>query len=90
VLYTEGQRGKLRPLGISTVGNFRAPDSNRCCVLEPIFEARSSAGKSTPYRLGRKTSRPVVRMEELESAATRRLDADLADYFGSYSALPSF
>src|ERR1700737_2108549 len=74
--------GKLRPLGISTVGD-RVCMTATLLVLEPIFEA-DLPPEIYAYRAGRNAQQAVVEVEErLFRGHPDVVDADLADYFGS-------
>ncbi len=82
IRHTEGQRGKRRPLGISTLRD-RVCMTAAMLVLEPIFEADLPA-ELYAYRPGRNAQQAVVEVEELPFRGHPEVvDADLADYFGS-------
>ena len=75
-------KGKLRPLGISTVRD-RVCMTAAMLVLEPIFEA-DLPPEQYAYRPGRNAQQAVVEVEELLFRGHPDVvDADLADYFGS-------
>jgi group II intron reverse transcriptase/maturase len=74
--------GKLRPLGISTLGD-RVCMTAAMLVLEPIFEA-DLPSEQYAYRPGRNAQQAAIEVEErLHRGQTDVVDADLADYFGS-------
>jgi len=74
--------GKLRPLGISTLGD-RVRMTAAMLVLEPIFEA-DLPSEQYAYRPGRNAQQAAIEVEErLHRGQTDVVDADLADYFGS-------
>jgi RNA-directed DNA polymerase len=74
--------GKLRPLGISTLGD-RVCMTAAMLVLEPIFEA-DLPPEQYAYRPGRNAQQAVVEVEALVFRGHPEVvDADLADYFGS-------
>ena len=74
--------GKLRPLGISTVGD-RVCMTAAMLVLEPIFEA-DLPPEQYAYRPGRNAQQAVIRVDRLLFRGHPEVvDADLADYFGS-------
>jgi RNA-directed DNA polymerase len=75
-------KGKLRPLGISTVRD-RVCMTAAMLVLAPIFEA-DLPSEQYAYRPGRNAQQAVVEVEELLFRGHPEVvDADLADYFGS-------
>jgi len=75
-------KGKLRPLGISTVRD-RVCMTAAMLVVEPIFEA-DLPPEQYAYRPGRNAQQAVVAVEELLFRGHPDVvDADLADYFGS-------
>jgi group II intron reverse transcriptase/maturase len=74
--------GKLRPLGISTLGD-RVCMTAAMLVLEPIFEA-DLPPELYAYRPRRSAQRAVVEVEErMFRGHPDVVDADLSDYFGS-------
>src|SRR5580658_2027377 len=74
--------GKLRPLGISTLGD-RVCMTAAMLVLEPIFEA-DLPPEQYAYRPGRNAQQAVVEVDkQLYQGHREVVDADLADYFGS-------
>jgi RNA-directed DNA polymerase len=75
-------KGKLRPLGISTVRD-RVCMTAAMLVLEPIFEA-DLPPEQYAYRPGRNAQQAATEVaERLHRGQTDVVDADLADYFGS-------
>jgi RNA-directed DNA polymerase len=75
-------KGKLRPLGISTLRD-RVCMTAAMLVVEPIFEA-DLPPELYAYRPGRNAQQAVVEVEELLFRGHPDVvDADLADYFGS-------
>ena len=78
--------GKLRPLGISTVRD-RGCMTAAMLVLEPIFEA-DLPPEIYAYRAGRNAQQAVIEVEDqLYHGRPNVVDADLADYFGSFPHL---
>jgi RNA-directed DNA polymerase len=74
--------GKLRPLGISTVGD-RVCMTAAMLVLEPIFEA-DLPPEQYAYRPGRNAQQAAIDVKDtLFYGHPEVVDADLADYFGS-------
>ncbi len=81
-MYIPKAKGKLRPLGISSLRD-RVCMTATLLVLEPIFEA-DLPSELYAYRPGRSAQQAVVEVEELLFRGHPEVvDADLADYFGS-------
>jgi RNA-directed DNA polymerase len=75
-------KGKLRPLGISTVRD-RVGMTAAMLVLEPIFEA-DLPPEQYAYRPGRNAQQAAIDVKDtLFYGHPEVVDADLADYFGS-------
>ena len=80
----DGDSGKLRPLGISTVRD-RVCMTAAMLVLEPIFEA-DLPPEIYAYRAGRNAQQAAVEVEELLFRGHPEVvDGDLADYLEGFA-----